>query len=88
MCNYNGNLKSGGMFMNILWENDCEPNVFVTNSLDHTYANVEAWRFFGTCSMVVPIFDVVSWDVLILGLVTMGGKSKGHVIASTNATRG
>jgi hypothetical protein len=73
--------------MKILWENDCEPNVFVANSLDHKCANVEAWRFLG-CSMVVPIFDVVSWDVLILGLVTMGGKSKGHVIASTNAMMG
>jgi hypothetical protein len=34
--------ESGGMFMNILWENDCELNVFVANSLYHIYANVEA----------------------------------------------
>jgi len=62
--------------VNILWENDCEPNVYVANSFDHKYANVEAWRFFGTRSMVMPICDVVLWNVLILGLVTMGGASQ------------
>jgi len=73
--------------MNILWENDCELDVFVANSLYHIYANVKAWRFLGTRSMVMPICDVVSWNVLILGLVTMG-KSKSHVIVSTNVIMG
>jgi hypothetical protein len=37
--------------------------------------------------MVMPICDVVLWNVLILGLVTMG-KSKSHVIVSTNVIMG
>jgi len=70
-----GRLEDGRLVHEQLIQSGCESNVFLENSMVDMYANCgsieDAWRVFNK----MPARDVVSWTVMILGLVKCG---QGH----------